>query len=242
MLFGVLFGAAGILAGGVAAVTGFGIGSLLTPLLALRTGTKLAVAAVAIPHVIGSALRFWKLRLYVDRRVLIGFGSASAVGGLAGALLHTRVSSGALSVVFGSLLILAAVAELTGWIQRVQWGHTAAWVTGALSGALGGLVGNQGGIRSAAMLGFDVPKESFVATATAVALFVDGARLPVYLVTDWHEIATIWPLVLASTIGVVIGTAAGTRVLEHLQEAIFRRIVAVLLMTLGVYMIAAGRR
>ncbi|MFL5615358.1 MAG: sulfite exporter TauE/SafE family protein [Gemmatimonadaceae bacterium] len=240
MLFALLFAAAAILAGGVAAVTGFGIGSLLTPLLAVETGTKLAVAAVAIPHVVGSAFRFWKLRRHLDRRVLVGFGIASAVGGLAGALLHTRVSGTALSVVFGCLLILAAVAELTGWIQRVQWGRAAAWIAGALSGVLGGLVGNQGGIRSAAMLGFDVPKASFVATATAVALFVDAARLPVYLISDFREIAAIWPTVLASSAGVIIGTAAGTRVLGHLPERVFRRVLAILLIVLGLYMIAAS--
>jgi hypothetical protein len=50
---------------------------------------------------------------------------------------------------------------------------------GAVSGVLGSLVGNQGGIRSLAMLGFDVPRRAFVATATAVGLIVDGARLPV---------------------------------------------------------------
>jgi hypothetical protein len=33
-------------------------------------------------------------------------------------------------------------------------------LAGAVSGALGGLVGNQGGIRTAAMLGYEVPKES----------------------------------------------------------------------------------
>jgi len=238
-MFDLLLAAAGIVAGGIAAVTGFGIGSLLTPLLALRTGTKLAVAAVAIPHVIGTALRLWKLRRHVDRRVLVGFGIASAVGGLTGSLLHERASSPALSIVFGCLLILAATAELTGWVRRVHWGRFAAWVAGALSGLLGGLVGNQGGIRSAAMLGFAVPKESFVATATAVALFVDGARLPVYLFSDWRGIARIWPLVMVASVGVVIGTAAGTRVLGRLPERTFRRVLAVLLIVLGVYMIAA---
>jgi hypothetical protein len=34
----------------VAAVSGFGIGSLLTPYLGMKTGIKLAVAAVSIPH------------------------------------------------------------------------------------------------------------------------------------------------------------------------------------------------
>jgi uncharacterized membrane protein YfcA len=238
----VLVSLAGLLAGAIAAVTGFGIGSLLTPVFAGQTGTKLAVAAVAIPHLIGTAQRFWLLRQHIDRRILLGFGLASAVGGLAGALLQTRVSNRGLAIVFGLLLILAGISELTGWIQRVHPGRRAAWVAGILSGALGGLVGNQGGIRAAAMLGFNVPRQSFVATATAIALFVDGARLPVYLVTQGGEIARIWPLVLTATVGVVVGTAIGSRILRSLPQRTFRVILAMLLMTLGVYMLIAGPR
>jgi uncharacterized protein len=234
--FALLLAAVALVAGAVAAVTGFGVGSLLTPALALETGTKVAVAAVAIPHFIGSALRYWMLRHHVDRRILIGFGVASAAGGLVGALLGSRFSSRGLAIVFGALLLLAGISEFTGWIQRVRWGPRAAWVAGAISGALGGLVGNQGGIRTAAMLGFDVPKQSFVATATAIALFVDGARLPVYLATQWREIVAIWPLILAATVGVVIGTVSGTRILGRVPQRIFRRVIAVLLMVLGVYM------
>jgi len=240
MLFALLLGAVAVVAGGIAAVTGFGIGSVLTPTLAVETGTKLAVAAIAIPHFVATAQRFWKLRQHVDRRILLGFGVASAIGGLGGALLGTRISSRGLSIVFGILLIVAAVSELTGWIQRVRWGRRAAWIAGGLSGALGGLVGNQGGIRTAAMLGFDVPKESFVATATAIALFVDGARLPVYLATQGREIFAIWPLVLTATVGGVIGTAFGTRVLGRVPERVFRRVLAALLLVLGLYMAIAG--
>ena len=230
----------GVIAGAVASVTGFGVGSLLTPALALETGTKVAVAAIAIPHFVGTAQRYWMLRRYVDRRIVAGFGIASALGGLTGALLGARFSSGGLAVVFGVLLLLAGITELTGWMERVRWGRRAAWFAGATSGVLGGLVGNQGGIRTAAMLGFDVPKESFVATATAIALFVDVARMPVYLATQWREIAAIWPLVILATGGVVIGTAFGTRILGWVPRWIFRRIIAVLLLMLGVYMIAAG--
>jgi hypothetical protein len=235
-----LFGLLALVAGAIAAVTGFGIGSLLTPALAIETGTQLAVAATAIPHFVGTAQRFWILRRHVDRRVLLGFGIASAVGGLAGALLQTAASNTALTLVFGVLLVLAGISEFTGWIARVRWGRRAGWVAGMLSGALGGLVGNQGGIRSAAMLGFDVPKESFVATATAVGLFVDLARLPVYLATQGREIASLWPLLLGATVGVVIGTVLGTRILTRLPQRAFRVVLAVLLCALGVYMIATA--
>ena len=90
------------------------------------------------------------------------------------------------------------------------------------------------------MLGFDVPKESFVATASAIALFVDGARLPVYLATQGREIAALWPLVLVATVGVVIGTAFGTRALGRVPQRVFRQIVAGLLVVLGLYMSGAA--
>jgi uncharacterized membrane protein YfcA len=60
VLFHLLLALVAIVAGGIAAVSGFGIGSLLTPTLAVAIGTKLAVAAIASPHfvatVIGTAL------------------------------------------------------------------------------------------------------------------------------------------------------------------------------------------
>jgi hypothetical protein len=229
-----------VLAGFVAAVSGFGIGSLLTPTFALQAGTKAAVAAVSIPHLVGTLQRYWILRRHVDRRMLFAFGLTSAAGGLAGALAHIWLSSRLLALVFGVLLIVAALAEATGWMARIHWGKRSAWIAGAISGAFGGLVGNQGSIRSAAMLGFDVPKESFVATATAIGLFVDAARLPVYLASQWRDMVEQWPLVLAATIGVCIGTVIGSRVLPRIERTTFRRIVAVLLFALGIYMLAAG--
>jgi uncharacterized protein len=235
--FDLLLVVAGLLAGAVAAVGGFGIGSILTPVLALQLDTKLAVAAVAIPHAFGTALRFWLLRRHVNWRVVRSFGMTSALGGLTGAVLQALAASRVLEVIFGGLLILAGLGELTGWMARVHWHRTWAWTAGALSGFLGGLVGNQGGIRSAAMLGYDVPKEAFIATATAIALFVDAARLPVYLVTQGRDIVAIWPEVLVVTAAVIIGTLLGRHVLRRLSEALFRRVIALLLVGLGGYML-----
>src|SRR5262245_25125971 len=115
MMFGIAVGVAAFLAGGIASVAGFGIGSVLTPLLAARFGTRLAVAAVSIPHVAGTAVRFWLLRGHIDRRIFFWFGLASAAGGLIGALLNAYASNRALAVVFGCLLLFVGVSELTGF-------------------------------------------------------------------------------------------------------------------------------
>jgi uncharacterized membrane protein YfcA len=228
---------AALFGGIVASVTGFGIGSLLTPALALQFDTRLAVAAVSIPHMIGTALRFWLLGARVDRRVLWTFGAMSAAGGLAGALLQERAATPALMIVFGSLLLFSAASELTGLARRMRFHGPFAWIAGAFSGFLGGLVGNQGGIRSAALLGAHLPKEMFVATATAIGLMVDAARVPVYLAFYGDELGRMAAWIGIGIAGVVMGTLIGFTLLRRIPEVWFRRVVALVLAALGGWMI-----
>jgi uncharacterized protein len=228
---------AALVAGAIASLSGFGIGSILTPLLAAWMGTKLAVAAVSVPHFVGTALRFALIRKHLDRRVLVTFGIASAIGGLLGALLHVWLRSVVLSYVLGGLLVFAGLMGLTGVAQRMRFSRTTAWIGGVLSGVFGGLVGNQGGIRSAALLGFNVSKESFVATATAIALLVDLFRMPVYAAKQYRDIASAWPLVLTATIGVIVGTLAGKPLLQRIPEKTFRTIVSVIILALGIWLL-----
>ena len=242
MWFEALVVVAAVAGGLVASVTGFGIGSLVTPALAWQVDTRLAVAAVSIPHFIGTAFRFWLLGGRVDRRVLWSFGVMSAAGGLAGALLQGQSSTPALLLLFGGLLLFSAAAELTGLGRRMRFGGVFAWIAGATSGLLGGLVGNQGGIRSAALLGVDLRKQAFVATATAVGLMVDAARVPVYLWYLSDEIVQLGALIVLAALGVIAGTVLGNRVLAGIPEQSFRRIVAVVLAMLGAAMAVQGMR
>jgi uncharacterized protein len=242
MGFAVVVALAGAVAGSVASIAGFGIGSILTPLLGMRLGIQLAVAAVALPHFAGTALRFWRLRRHVDRRVLLRFGVTSAAGGLVGAVGHAFFRSAVLGIILGGLLVFAGVVGLSGLADRMRFGRRTAWVAGALSGVFGGLVGNQGGIRSAALLGFDVRRDAFVATATAIGIVVDVVRVPVYLVSQGREVAGVWPLVASATVGVLVGTVAGYRVLRRIPERPYRLTVSLLIAVLGVaLLLGVGR-
>jgi len=225
---------AGLVGGAVASVAGFGIGSLLTPAIAATSGAKLAVAAVSIPHIIGTSIRFWRFRRDVDWSIVRSFGFTSAAGGLTGALLNTWATSRALEIVFGSLLVLAGISQVTGYSKRWRLRGARSWLGGALSGFFGGLVGNQGGIRTAAMLGFDVDKRRFVATTTAVALMIDLARVPVYLVIERSELARMGLTIAVAATGVVLGTLFGERLLARVPEQRFRIVVGGLLLLLGV--------
>ena len=229
-----------MLAGAVASVSGFGIGSLLTPLLMLSMPTAHAVAVLAIPHALGTIIRWLRLRSDVHLPTFRQFGIASAVGGLAGALLQSRLGSPVLTLVLAALLVLAGTSELAR--RPVPLPQTPFWrlTGGILSGVFGGLVGNQGGIRAAALLGFSLQPRQIVATATASALLVDAARVPIYLVSAGPVIRGATHLWLIASLGVTIGTLIGVPVLGRIPNAVYRRLVGGLLVLLGISLFAAA--
>lgn len=238
MLHDILLFVLGICTGGTAAIVGFGIGSFLTPVLAMSMGFGVAVAAVGIAHFFGSLLRFWLLRREVNRKVLFSFGILSAAGGLTGALLQGWATSSALAVVFGGLMVLAGLSTIFGWSEKLRIKGSLRWVTGALSGFFGGLVGNQGGLRAAGLVGFKLTKTQFVATATAVALAVDIFRVPVYVTTRGTELKHLIPTIATMSAGVVIGTLLGAPLLRRLPERYFRAALSGVLIVVGVLVAA----
>ena len=227
----------GILAGAIASICGFGIGSFLTPLMAMKTGTGIAVAGVSIVHLLGTAFRFWKWKDFINKQVLFSFGLTSAIGGLLGALFHNTFQNIILTVIFAVLLIFAGASGLTGISEKWRLSGPLAWIAGALSGLFGGLVGNQGGIRSAAMFGFHLKGKEFIATATGIALAVDCVRMPVYCMTQWREIWNIWPLIVFGAVGVLIGTELGIIVLGKIPERLFKRAVSGMILLIGIWVL-----
>jgi uncharacterized membrane protein YfcA len=196
-----------------------------------------AIAAIALPHAVATALRFWRLRQAVDWVVVKRFGLLSAGGGLAGALLYTRLGGRELTVALAGLLILTGITGLTGLLTRWNSAH-AAGLLGAISGFFGGLAGNQGGLRSAALLTFRLAPPAFVATATATALLVDAARAPIYLWRAASELVTLWLPIALATAGVLGGTLLGERVLLGMSPERFRRVVSVAILALGTLLLA----
>ena len=225
-----------MLSGATAAIAGFGIGSLLTPLLAVRLDVSLAVALVSVPHALATALRCWRLRCHIDRRVLSTFGVLSAGGGLAGALLFARATSRAITLILAALLLATALVTLFDLTRRWTPGRGSASVLGLLSGFFGGVAGNQGGLRAAALLSFALTPAAFVATSTAVGLLVDAARLPIYLWTAGPEIARFVTVLGVSSLGVLAGTLLGERLLFGLGPRHFRRAVALLIAALALWL------
>ena len=223
-----------MLSGATAAVVGFGIGSLMTPLLLVRFAAPTAVGLVALPHLAATAARLVRHRRAVDREVLVRFGIPSAIGGAAGGALHGVFRSEALVTVLASLLMLTGIANLTNGFGRWQPSTIVAALVGLLSGVCGGLVGNQGGLRAAGLSAFRLEPRVFLATGTAVALLIDLARTPFYLAQGGDALLRLWPPIAVATAGCLAGTIAGEKLFLRLSPDLYRRVVGTAVLVLGV--------
>lgn len=235
MLFSFVLAFVSILAGGIAVISDVGIGSLITPLLSTRTGITTAIVGVAIAHFLGTILHCYLWRKYINKKVLLAFGIPSAAGGLLGAYLNANLNSVVLATIFAWLLIFFGAMGLSGLVKYFRLPSGVSWFVGIVSGVLGGLVGNQGGIRAASMLSFKLTGKQFIATAIAISLMVDIARIPVYVMLEREKIFSIWHFILVATVGVALGTFIGSRVLEKIPDKIYRLGISAIIFFIGIY-------
>jgi uncharacterized protein len=175
----------------------------------------------------------------VDRPTFVRFGLCSAAGGIAGALLQARLGGPVLLVVLGALLIATGIAsqiDSAGWRPRLPL----ALALGSASGVFGGLAGNQGGLRAAGLLAFDLPPRRFLATSTAVALLVDLARTPIYLARAGASLADLALPIGIAAAGCLLGTLWGEPLLARVSPPIYRRLVGAGIGAVGVWLVSRG--
>lgn len=147
----------------------------------------------------------------------------------------------------GLVLGLAIVAfALVEWHPRLaSLSVPARWmpIGGLVAGFFGGLSGHQGALRSMFLVRAGLSKEAFVATGVLVAIGVDLARLAVYggggIATLARSEAGIGALVATGTVAAFAGAWLGSRLLAKVTLAGIQRLVAILLVLIGVGL-AAG--
>ncbi|MDO8567180.1 MAG: sulfite exporter TauE/SafE family protein [Dehalococcoidales bacterium] len=234
------FSLAAFLAAMVATMMGFGVGTSLTPIFALVYRTHVAVMLVAIVHFLTNAFRLALFRRHVDLGLIRRFGVFSIVGALVGSLAQGFVASDWLKVALGVLLITLGSLELLPGGSGRRFPRRFDQLGGLLSGLLGGLLGNQGAVRGAYLVNYDIPKEAFIATAALIAVLIDSTRIPVYLYTQWPEVVRNWPVLLGAAISAFAGTYAGQRLVLRVSQAAFKRLVNAMIVVFGVVMLAQG--
>lgn len=237
-------------AAGLTFFSGFGLGTLLLPALALFFSVELAVALTAVVHLLNNLLKVALLGRHADRRTLVLFGLLAMVGAYAGAQvllwlagreplvsyrlgpLECQVTP--VKVTVAMLLLGFTLGDLLPGRATLLTGRGPLMVGGVLSGFFGGLSGHQGALRSAVLIRSGLTKEQFLGTSVVLACLVDLARLSVYASGFLWEGLLERPDILATAVGgALLGTLLGNRLLPKVTLGGIRVLVSVLVAALA---------
>ena len=219
--------------------SGFGLGTLLLPVMALFFPLPLAIAITAVVHLMNNIFKFIFLRQKINGHVFFRFGLPSLLASFLGALalkelqidldLYTYTFLGKARTVtlFNSvmalLILFFAILEIAP--QKIERFLEKINLTfgGILSGFFGGFSGHQGALRSAFLLRYKLPKEEFIATGMAIALLVDLARIPTYIASlEFNFLLSEWKLILVALISSLFAVVTGNKLLKKITVSFLK--------------------
>ncbi len=215
-------------------LAGFGSSTIALPFALFFFDFQTALVLVAFLHIFGNIGRIGLFTHGLDRRLILFFGVPSVAASLAGALLISSFSQELLKGLLGLFLIFYAGLSLWKDTLRVPASNLNAGIGGVLSGFLAGLIGTGGALRGAFLTAFHLKKETYIATAAAIALAVDLTRIPVYLALGFLP-PEQYPAVAILLVIALVGSWIGRLIVRRIPQKTFRKIVLVALFLMGVY-------
>lgn len=251
--------------GGLTLVSGFGLGTLLMPVLALFMPLEAAIGSTAIVHLANNVFKLAVVGRWADRGVVIRFGVPAVLAAVVGAGVLTALAGREGEVGRWTMPVLEREARVTlvglvvgamvlGFGLLEPWRRFEAWrvparfmaLGGALSGFFGGLSGQQGALRSAFLSRAGLEARSFVGTGAVCSALVDGARLATYAagaqVMGRGFGASLeggdWRLVAAGCAGALVGVLGGSRVVKKVTMRGVRVALSVMMVVVGAGMMA----
>ncbi len=231
-IFGIV--ALTVVASIVGTVSGFGLSTIMVPIVLMWLPVPTALLLVGFIHWFGD---LWKVLLFrrgIDWRLILAFGIPGIVAAWFGAGLVVSISRDILLQLFGAFLALYGISLIIAPSFAIKPTISAAAFGGGASGFLAGIFGVGGAVRGAVLAAFNLPKEVYIATAGTVGLAIDTSRLFAY----WSDGATFgnipsWSLAVFVAAS-FIGAGIARNIITKIPQEQFRMIIAVFLVMAGI--------
>jgi len=228
-----------LLAGLVKGVIGLGLPTISLALLTAALGLPQAMALLLVPSFVTN---LWQAMAGGEGRAILGrLWRFLAMAGLTvwlGAAALTRLDLALLSALLGLLLVVYALASLSGWrlaVRRSQepWlGPLLGTVNGVLTGMTGSFV--VPGVLYLQALG--LPRDMLI-QAMGILFTVSTAALALALGTNRLLSAELGLVSSAAVVPAILGMILGQRLRHGLSERRFRTVFFLALLALGSYII-----
>lgn len=235
--------------------SGFGVGTILTPVFVIFFPIDVAIAMTAVVHFLNNMFKFGLTYRDIDKSVLLRFGLPAIPFAVLGAWLLISLSSNnvliaeftfltincqvyLIQLIVGFLMLFFAISELFPSFKKETIQQKQLVIGGAISGFFGGLTGHQGALRTMFLIKSGLSKNSFIATGIVIACLVDVSRLSVYFgKIKQINVSENISIIATATICAFIGAYFGKMLLQKITISTIQYIVSFLIGTISVLLI-----
>ncbi|MFY9399037.1 MAG: sulfite exporter TauE/SafE family protein [Desulfomonilia bacterium] len=222
-----------LVASTVGTTTGFGISTIMIPVMAVFVPLPVALMFVGIIHLFGDA---WNMLLFkggLRWRLILGFGIPGMAASYAGAALTVAAGDLEVKKILGLFLMAYVIFLFVNRTWALPGNNITAVAGGLLSGLFAGFFGVGGAVRSAFLTAFDLPKETYVFTSGIIAFFIDIVRIHRYWLSGVDLGGPLAAALVLCVPASLAGAFLGRRFLQGLPQRHFRLFVAGFLFLAG---------
>jgi uncharacterized protein len=214
------------IAAGVGTISGFGTSTIMVPILIFFFPYPVTLLFVAFIHWFGD---IWKMAFFpsgINWRVILGFGLVGILSSYFGAMLTLRIPADLLLRALGAFLLVYVIFLFLRREWQLPQDVRSMVSGGALSGFFAGIFGVGGAIRGTFLTAFNLPKETYIFTSGAIALFIDSSRIITYISEGVRlESLLLYGLILFIPVS-FLGAFVAKNVVDRIPQATFRLVVA----------------
>ena len=228
-----LLGFLTLVASFVGTISGFGLSTVMLPVLILFFPLPIALLFVGIIHAFSD---LWKIILFkhaFDKKIILMFAIPGIIASFFGARVVLTTPQTALIQFLGLILILYVF--LITLNSKLKLPHTPFFsgVGGLTSGFLAGVFGMGGAARSLFLSAFNFPKDVYIFATGAIGLIIDSGRLLTYYFGGIRlEKELLTGLIFFIPIS-FLGAGIAKKVVNKIPQNKFRFVVAVFLFLVG---------
>ena len=222
-----------LLASVTGTITGFGLSTIMIPIVLFFLPYSEALVLVAIIHWFHSLWKVALFKTYIDWRLMVFFGIPALLFSIVGASL-VHLHSDMLMHVLGLFLISYALIIIFFPSFSIAFTNFNAVFGGGLSGFSAGIFGIGGAIRSLFLSAYNLKKEVYISTTGLIGIGIDSARLATYFMGGQYLSSKLaYSLLLLIPLS-FLGSWIARHIVHHIAQNQFRTIVASFLLVVGI--------
>jgi len=217
------------------AITGFGTSTIMIPILSLFFPLHQILLFVGLIHFMSNIWKLFIFKTELRWPLVFAFGIPAMIMSFTGACVTFKISQFLAYKILATILLTYSSIILLKPKLKLPQTNISAFCGGTLSGFFSGIIGLGGPLRAIFLSIFNLPKITYIFTATIISFFVDITRLSTYIYHGSRLNYMLTSAVLLSIPLCPLAALTAKKIVLYIPQEKFRIVITIFLAIFGIY-------